>query len=930
MSKPLSTTTLSSVSKRAIQRPDSFQKSTTGMRKPHTQFSRALEALLTGLLLEPSAFFHLLILQKNLILQDLSTAAADLEQILESLADSLQVSRTKASTDLDKAETRLQSAMDLGVTADAREVEGLNIAISSVRTFAKKALLPDLRGGGTSRTSRARPEALTDVVEQLDRLEKSLPLLYRRLTSFLEAEKQFDPVQIRTYLTPYLLERSKDLIGEVNRAQAEGTLQGSAQESLVKVLATEAARNSLTTARHPTGHVIRALPHHGNKAVYPPGSQLHVAPLPPYTSAELLGTQQPYGFPVDATLIAIHQGTPTSTVLTGSGQHFLYSKPLAEGMYAVTVPHLLVSLAGTLYAAPLTVGARTAAQVAAELDAFLGPLGYEALVKRERIYLLGPGSIRLPTSGLAAQQAELRTGDLVIWPLLIAPAIGGLTLAFDLLSDVGLTTYTHTFDPLGDAFADIAAVIVELSSGGLAIAGGLEFSADGDKLIVKTQNADVSYVLSLSTSSTFYLPFLPPLPPLLFTFQWTEVGLGGLLYDSSAVLEIGFRSGQVSTDYYSIEEVLWEFGVAQGVTVSAVTTDLYAGRGYVSAGVLHLETVPASAPLQVGDVVKSGAGTYIITAGATDTYNVDQISGDTPAVGIPFDLEISRTVLQVVSNKLDGSPIALGAGTAHVPLGIPVNTVIESKSSRFQVLGSLQGGTKSKVQDLRMLGVTEGCSVRLPNGVVTPILSVDPAGTYFDTVPLSDPGGTQVDILPAGYSTYLTAQASLRALQNQDHYGLLRASSSVLRRVVEVLRAGVRSGALVSAVKDLARLLYLISSSHRTSTTVATALQRLGTPVAGAGLAVDMVLAGYVPTLPSQSAEVAEAALSSLEEKGYDRAASLLLEGRYTDLQKLTSDTASSTKKASEAFQRAAQNIPRPLDTDGVLRSASPITITRG
>ena len=229
-----------------------------------------------------------------------------------------------------------------------------------------------------------------------------------------------------------------------------------------------------------------------------------------------------------------------------------------------------------------------------------------------------------------------------------------------------------------------------------------------------------------------------------------------------------------------------------------------------------------------------------------------------------------------------------------------------------------------------MLGVTEGCSVRLSNGAITPILSVDPAGMYFDTAPLSDLGGLQVDILPAGYSTYLTAQASLRALQNQDHYGLLKASSSVLRRVVEVLRAGVRSGALVSAVKDLARLLYLISSSHRTSTTVATALQRLGTPVAGAGLAVDTVLEGYVPTLPSQSAEVAEAALSSLEEKGYDRAASLLLEGRYADLQKLTSDTASSTKKTSKAFQRAAQNIPRPLDTDGVLRSASPITITRG
>ena len=116
MSKPLDTTTLSSVSKRAIQSPDSFQKSTTGMRKPHTQFSRALEALLTGLLLEPSAFFHLLILQKNLILQDLDTAAADLEQLLESLADSLQVSRTKASTDLDTAEARLQSSMDLDMT----------------------------------------------------------------------------------------------------------------------------------------------------------------------------------------------------------------------------------------------------------------------------------------------------------------------------------------------------------------------------------------------------------------------------------------------------------------------------------------------------------------------------------------------------------------------------------------------------------------------------------------------------------------------------------------------------------------------------------------------------------------------------------------------------------------------------------------------
>lgn len=934
MSKPLNAETLRARASQAIQRPNSFQKSLAGTRKEHTQFSRVLEALLTGLLLEPGAFFHLLLLQRNVILQDLASLATDLEQLLVDLADSLERSRASASTQLTTATAKLQTSLDLGTIADVREVERVRTALNGARRYAKAALLPDLRGAASGSTGRARPEALQDAVEELERLEKSLPRLHRRLTSFLEASTSFDPVAIRTYLSPLLLQRAQDMLTKVSRAADEGTLSGSAQDSLVTLLAPEAAVDALSSARHPTGHVLRGLSHHSSRAAFPAGSKLVVDALPPMTPAEFTGTQQPVSFPVDAEIQIDNGPGAGPVVLTGSGQHFLKSAELATDPYTVTVPHLLVRIADTTYTAPLTVGSRTAAQVVAELDSFLGPLGYEALIKHDRLYLKGPGEIGLPSSGLTAQPAVLRTDSMPFTIPLLIPA-GGLTLVLWLQDESGVAEFTHTFNAVGGLFSDMASLITELEGGGLG--ADFTFAADGDVLVVSSTSLSISSILTLSDTSTALLPPPPP-PPFQalaspIPFLWGDVGLGAKFEDDSAGTELGFGKGQVSGNYYPISEVVMELEAAIGTwaAISTVGTVLFTGEAFVSAGVLYLYEAPSS-PVQAGDIAKAGSkGSFVVTSVTSPTeYGVTQLAGDVPGAGILMEVELARTVLKVVSKALEGNSINLGTGTAHTPLGIPSDTSVLSKSSRFQITGTKKGDTKSKVQDLRLLGVTAECSIRLADGVTTSIESVDPGGTYFDVAtPLDDPGTYQIDILPAGYSGYVGVQAALRVLQREDRYALLSRHKPVLRRVVEALRSGTRSASLVSAAKDLAKLLFLISASHRSSTSVAISLQRLGVSLTASGTAADDVLKQYSPTLPTASAEVAEAALSSLEEKGYDRAASLLMEGRYTELKELTADGASSTKAVSSSFRRAARGMPKSQRLGDVMATTRPTSKER-
>lgn len=929
MSKPLDATVLRAKASQAIQRPDSFQKSLNGTRKEHTQFSRALEALLTGLLLEPGAFFHLLSLQRNIILKDLADLSDDLEQVLVGLADSLEPSRAKSSTALATAEARLQSSLDRGIAADIQEVEGLRTALGGARTFARRALLPDLRGGGTGSTARARPEALLDVVEQLERLEKSLPRLHRRLSSFLAAGDEFSPTAIRTYLSPFMLQRTKDMLSRVSQAYDEGALGSAPQESLMTLLAPEAAVDALSGARHPSGYVVRGLPHHAGSSVIPAGSRLRIDPLPAGSvPAEVTGTQQPLSFPIGATL---DLGGPWVN-LVGAGLHFMYSKELADGSYNITVPQLLVRIAGVIRAVPLTVGSRTATQLVTEMNLTLGPLGVNASVRHDKVYLQGPTEMSLPASGLAGQKAELRTLDMVL-PLVAFPLVipgGNLLLAFDLLSSpAGIVTYSHDFGG-GGAFADIAALITELESGGLA--GTFDFSADGDQLVVTTKLVNIIYVLSLSNTSTALLLPLPPIPALPIPFLWDDVGRGSLMYTDSAVAEIGFEVGQTSTSYYSVEEAVMEVNETSPLDVlaSAVGTSLYSGGAYIAAGIIYLEFSPA-ATIQPGDVVQAGSyGTYNVLSAVGAGYSVLQLDGEPPATGVAFEVEITRTVLKLVSTASDGSPMSLGNLSGHAPLGLPVDVDIAPLSSRFQILGTLAGETRDTAQDLRLLGVTEGCTIRLNNGGSSLIASVDSGGAYFDTVDaLGEPGGTDFDILPAGHSGYKRTQAALRLLQRHDFYRLLIDAKATLRRAVEVLRAGTRSGATVSAAVDLARLLFLISTTHRTSVTSAIALRRLSASATVTGLSAEDVLLGYVAVPSSQAIEVAEAALSSFEEKGYDRAASLLLEGKYSDLLKLTADTASSTKKVSDSFRRVAAELPQSQRLGPVMESVRPVSKVR-
>ena len=921
MSKPLDPEVLRAKASQAIQRPDSFQKSLAGTRKEHTQFSRTLEALLTGLLLEPGAFFHLLSLQKNIVLRDLAALSDDLEQVLVGIADSLDKSRAKSSTSLASAEARLQSSIDRGTIADLREVEGLRTALRGARNFARVALLPDLRGGGTGSTSRARPEALLDVVEPLERLEKSLPLLLRRLTSFLAAGDEIDPVAARAYLSPFMLQRAQEMFGKVSRGDSEGSLGSSAQEGLVTVLAPEAAVDALSSARHPTGYVLRTLPHHAGSSVEPAGSRLRINSIEPWIPPEVTGTQH-LSLPAGATLDL--GGAAIS--LAGAGTHFLYSRELGVGPYTITEPQLLVSLAGTIYSAPLTLGSRTATQVVNELNPTLAPLGCQASVRHEKVYLQSPSPIILPESGSAAQPAELRT-DNIVFPFAIPG--GNLTLGFDLRDASGVTTYSHNFGG-GLPLPNIAALIVELEGG--ALAAVFDFSAVGDQLIVTTKLSDISYILTLSTTSTVLALPVPPLPAVPFPFYWQDAGLGSRLYGASAVTEIGFDAGQASTDYYSVEEVVTEVNEAgQDILASAVSTSLYIGDATIRAGVLSPESSPTST-VQAGDIVQAGSyGTYVVLSAALPGYNVQQLDGSAPGTGISFPAEITRTVLKLVSTANDGSSMSFGNASGHVPLGLPVDTVIQARAYRFQLEGTLVGETRSKVQDLRVLGVTEGCTVRFANGVTSLISAVDPSGTYFDTADsLTDLGGDVIDILPAGRGSYRSIQAAIRLLKKHPFYPLLVNSRDVLRRAVEVLRAGVRSGATVSAAVDLARLLFLLSSTHRTSVTSAVALRRIGTTAAVTGQSVLDVLTSYVPTAPAAAREVAEAALSSLEEKGYDRAASLLLEGNYVELRSLTADTASSTKRVADSFRRVAEDLPQSQRLGAVLRSTNPISKARG
>mgnify|MGYP007046926694 CR=1 FL=1 len=907
--------TISASSAGALITPSMGTPTTTsGVRSTPEQFRLLQEASLTSLLLQPDSFFRHRELQRNRLLQDLSALQAALEVLVVAGAD-LRLP-DPASPDTSKLASAVRRMSAAG--NDPLGSEAVTAATKDLKSYLKQSGIVSGRDTSTS-TSRTRSEARADLVGPLATARALLPKILKGVEEFLQAAYWYDPVALRRAVGPSIVSRGKEALESHRRRVDLGEGLSSRQDELLGLLTVPATMRALQAARRPLDPLV--------DASHPAGSDLEVRPLGPALPAEVQGTRQPSAITPGSTLVYTPSGASQRSISLLGKQHRLAAGPGED--YEVVEGVLLVEINGKLEDLFLTPGTRTQAQVLAELDTGMQLHGGQALRFLGGVTLLHPGQLKVADGGQVTRESfVIATGT---FPM----AIEGLTLQVDVtvLDPVlGPVTWPllHLFGPsphgVGNPYLVMQEIVDELAGtvlNGFPILGPPPFtltaSVVNGALVIRTNG-----VAGSPTTMAVNDPFSTAVPaPLVFSpaasSGWTD-------YTASDRTALGFSSFQGSTDYFSLETVAAVVTETEGGTPAAVasveTSPIWEGPGSFTTPTQYQPTA-GLVGAQAGDILTvNGVGAYVVQSLAGTQLVVAPLHTRQAPLHLPTSATVMRSLLSLaVTDTEVSSQLTIGAGTANAQLGLVAGDYW-GQSVLGEVFGRLKGERARIVRDLGALHVGVGASMEL-GGSSYLITGVSADRKSFSMPPASlDPSLPSPTLLSALATSFGAVCTTLRGLLLRPQWQWVRQAHEALQALEESSQGASSTGQLVDSLATL----YSVSQQLGTPSSVAlAALQRVGARSSSSPAdTLQSVLVGWAPAISAETVALADATLSALEERGYDRLRDFLIRGVYHNAAAVDYEGASSASLAASKLSRAAEHFPTTRGVTGQSRMGDP------
>lgn len=840
-----------------------MSRGASGTRKTETRFRDLLSSCLLGLLLRPEALFRLKETHRNRLLRSLDSVVSSIESLILALE---AVSRPPAYVQSWNAVTQAQKLLS---TASGEGSSPLSLEMAKKKSLEaaellKRNFLGELPTAEEGRKILATEEAA--LAPQMVVLQEGL----QRLGS----ASGVDVRQIQQLLLPSLSQDLSDVMTEVLRKVDDGTILEDPSSRISELVAVPSVINMVERARSPMDPLVQPKDRTRQlEGPFPAGSSLALRQATPVAPATITTTRTPGDLPVDATIIYAPDGDASRTVtLLGSGRNRLVSRPLGTPTYSITVDHLLVNFADVLYSLPLTLGARTPAQIKADLEAAVIPINQdlrvEVLVEPQRthLYLISSGEITLSASGQAASPPAILSAVLGPFPL----ALAGQLLKVD-ASALGQSNVTsHLFG--AGPFASMQDVIDDLEAD-VAFSGSMLY-------------AEVGGMLQITYNAPGYNTLTATLVPALLGFAVDEVEVGMVAVGDSAAESLGFDPSQASLSEYTAAEVVALLRDDVLMDAAATSSAVVEGTGaFAMTGptllFIAMDQDFSSTGTNIGDYcVVTGLGYLRVLAVGTTDLELDVV-GPPLGIGISFEVIAERILLESYSEELTSS-IEIGAGTANAGLGL-VAGVTGPATTDYEVYGTLEGEGAPRVVDKAVLGIPESAQVQMADSTVT----------------------------SSSLRQFRELQRNLRSVTSHAYFQYLVGGVELLESVNEASRlTGLRSHRVQDVQKKLAALLTLLDPDSPQRTLVLRALERMGVaPPAVPATTLKASMLAYVPAVDAEDASVADDTVRGLRDHGYDRAAEFVLEARLSELEGLTGETASKAGRVTAALSDVSRRL---------------------
>jgi hypothetical protein len=275
----------------------------------------------------------------------------------------------------------------------------------------------------------------------------------------------------------------------------------------------------------------------------------------------------------------------------------------------------------------------------------------------------------------------------------------------------------------------------------------------------------------------------------------------------------------------------------------------------------------------------------------------------------------------VVADTDVGSQISIGSGTANAQLGLTAGDY-RGHAVIGEVFGRLKGEKARIIRDLECLHVGVGAAVELggTNYLLTEV-AADRKSFSMPPVPL-DPGPAPLTLISAMATSFDTVTLEIRSLLQRPQWQWVGQASQALEALEEASQGAPSTSQLVTALASL----YTVSQQlGAPSADALAALQRVGArSVADPADTLQSVLTGWTPGISDETIALADATLSALAERGYDRLRDFLLRGRYHDAAAVRYEGASSAALAASKISGAAEHFAVARGASGQTRMEDP------
>jgi len=358
------------------------------------------------------------------------------------------------------------------------------------------------------------------------------------------------------------------------------------------------------------------------------------------------------------------------------------------------------------------------------------------------------------------------------------------------------------------------------------------------------------------------------------------------------------------------------------VAASVSTEVLWEGPGRFTSPTQYWP-VEGLVGAQAGDIlVVNGIGSYVVQSLVGEQIVAAPLHNRPAPLYLDTSASLSRSLLSLtVADTEVSSQLTIGAGSANGQLGLTAGDYW-GQAVFGEVFGRIKGEKAKIIRDLECLHVGAGAAVEI-GGTSYPITEVAEDRKSFSVSPAPlDPGQPRPVLVSALATSFEATTLELRSLLQRPQWQWVSQALQALQALEEASQGAPSTAQLVTALASL----YAVSQQLGVPSAEAlAALQRVGARSgADAADTLQSVLAGWAPGISDETIALADATLSALAERGYDRLRDFLLRGRYHDAAAVRYGGASSAALAASKISGAAEHFTVTQSVSGQTRMEDP------